>query len=255
LAIGLLIDLGLLVPAFAQTTTPPPQGGTHSWGGGSMMHGRMPGVFGTVSAVSGSTLTLTSKARGSTTSGTTYTVDASSATVMKNGTTSSLSAIAVGDMVMVQGTVSGSNVTATNIRDGIPSGMPKGGMPRGAMQTNFQGNGQPIIGGAVSAVSGSALTVTTKSNVVYAVDASNATITKSGATSTIASITTGDNVIVQGTVNGTAVAASSIMDQGVTPAANNSAEGTESGTTKPGGMRFFGPLGGLFSGFLHLFGF
>ena len=40
-------------------------------------------------------------------------------TVTKNNTASSVASIAVGDTVMVQGTVSGTNVTATTIRDGI----------------------------------------------------------------------------------------------------------------------------------------
>ena len=89
-----------------------------------------PGVTGTVSAISGTTLTVTSKKmeRGMNKAGTstpaasvTYTVDASNATVTKNNTTSTLSAIAVGDTIMVQGTVSGTNVTATTIRD-LPAG-------------------------------------------------------------------------------------------------------------------------------------
>src|ERR1700722_1326994 len=85
---------------------------TGSWGGGSHMP---PGVFGTVSAISGSTLTVTSKGFGANATATTYTVNAANATVMKNGATSALSDIAVGDNVMAQGTVSGDTVTATKI--------------------------------------------------------------------------------------------------------------------------------------------
>ena len=47
------------------------------------------------------------------TTATTYTVDASNAEVTKNAATSSVSSIAVGDTVMVQGTISGTNITAT----------------------------------------------------------------------------------------------------------------------------------------------
>ena len=107
-----------------------PAGGMGGFGGrgpgGPGMGGH--GVFGTVSAVSGNTLTVTAtNPKDSTTS--TYTVDASGATVLKgDGTTkpatSTLSAVAVGDTVMIQGTVSGTSVTAKTIVDGP---MPKFG--------------------------------------------------------------------------------------------------------------------------------
>lgn len=80
------------------------------------------GVHGTVSAVNGTTLTVTAtNPKDSTTS--TYTVDASSATVLKGDGTakpaaSTLSSVAVGDNVMIQGTVSGTSVTAKMIVDG-----------------------------------------------------------------------------------------------------------------------------------------
>jgi hypothetical protein len=213
------------------------------------------GVFGTVSAVSGSTLTITSKGFGQSATTQTYTVDASSATVMKDNATSTLSAVAVGDTVMVAGTVSGTNVAATMIRDGMPKMMPGGmgggpGMRGGhASSTPMnipQGNGEPVIGGAVTAVSGSSITVTNKSNVTYTVDATSATVTKDNATSTLSAVAVGDNVIVQGTVNGNAVTASSVLDQGVSK--------TQSGSgPAKGGMG--GILGGIGSFFHSLFGF
>jgi hypothetical protein len=209
-----------------------------------MMGGRAPGVFGTVSAVSGNTLTVTSKGGpNSSSTATTYTVDASNATVMKDNATSSVSNIAVGDNVMVQGTVSGTNVTATRIEDGIPQGMGKGG---GAV-ASFQGNGEPVVGGSVSAINGDSLTVTNKSNVTYTVDATNATIMKGNATSSLSAIATGDNVLVQGTVNGTAVTATTVIDQG---AASSST--TSGGPMMRGMGGFFGAIGGFFQ---HLFGF
>ncbi len=89
-------------------------------GGPGMGMGR--GVHGTVASISGNTLTVTAtNPKDSTTS--TYTVDASSATVLK-GTgptkpaTSSLSAVAVGDNVMIEGTISGTNVVAKMVVDG-----------------------------------------------------------------------------------------------------------------------------------------
>lgn len=93
---------------------------------GGMMGGRgfggPRGIHGTVSAISGTTLTITAtNPKDSTTS--TYTVDASSAKVLKgDGTTkptdSTVSSVAVGDTVMVDGEISGTSVTAKMIIDG-----------------------------------------------------------------------------------------------------------------------------------------
>jgi len=92
------------------------QGGSHQYGSGNRGNR---GVFGTVASIDGTTLTVISKGFGQNTATTTYTVDVSNATVMENNATSSVSNINVGDTVMVQGTVSGTNVTATTIRDGV----------------------------------------------------------------------------------------------------------------------------------------
>lgn len=72
------------------------------------------GVMGKVTAVSGNTITVTGP------NGTSYTVDASSATVSKI-VTIPVGQITVGDTVGVQGTLSGTNVTATHVMDGIPN--------------------------------------------------------------------------------------------------------------------------------------
>ncbi len=88
-------------------------------GGPGKGHGRGPGVVGTVSALSGNTLTVLGK------DGTSYTVDATSAKVSKSvsgakPTDATVSAIAVGDTVGIQGTVTGTSVVANHIMDGIP---------------------------------------------------------------------------------------------------------------------------------------
>jgi hypothetical protein len=269
-ALGIVAALALAAPALADTTsgttaTPPT---THAgWGQGGPMHTgmpggmqRAPGVFGTVASISGTTLTVTSKMPqkktdlsgtiGMTATAVTYTVDASNATVTKDNAASTVSAIAVGDTVMVQGTVSGTNVTAKTIRDGVM--MQKGTKPGTPGQTGtspapiITGNGQPVVGGSVTAESGSILTITNKSNVTYSVDATSATIEKGNAASTLSSVAVGDTVIVQGAVNGSSITASSVIDQGATPAAGSTAP-------KPKGvMGFFSGIGGFFA---HLFGF
>jgi len=246
-----------------------PQG---NWGD---RNGVRPAVFGTVSAINGDSLTVTQGAHpafggfGSSTPAmaatatTTYTVDATNATVLKNNATSTVSSISVGDKVAVQGTVNGTNVTATTIRDGF-SGMGRGmmgGMRGGgnasstnAMPSPITGNGQPVIAGTIGAINGSSLTITNKSNVSYTVDASNAKIVEGQSVITVSNLAVGDNVIVQGVVNGTSVTASSVIDQKAPSAgANNNASSTgPRGGHSGNGGGIFGAIGGFFS---HIFGF
>ncbi|HUC31086.1 MAG TPA: DUF5666 domain-containing protein [Candidatus Paceibacterota bacterium] len=281
---GIIASLAMVAPAFAQTSAGVSVGanahGAFAGGHGGMRGGMAPGVFGTVSAVNGTTLTVTSKPRpvpmrmASSTSAAApasivYTVDASNATIYKGSatTTVSIASVAVGDAVMVQGTVSGTNVAATVIRDGIGGMMGRPGMPvmggkgfgHGASSTPsttpiIQGNGQPVVGGSVTAISGTTLTVTNPSNVTYTIDASSATIVKNGTSTAFSNIAVGDNVLVQGTVNGTSVTASSVIDQGVK---GTNASSTNGSPAKPNGAGFgfggiFASIGGFFQ---HLFGF
>lgn len=205
-----------------------------------------PNVSGVVASVSGNTITMTSKiGRNKNATTTTYTIDATNATVTKNGTSSSVSSIAIGDTIMVKGTVSGTNITATTIRDGIPD-------KNTVAPMMIQGNGQPVIGGNVTAVNGSIVTVTNKSNVTYTVDATNATIEKGNATSSISAVAVGDSVIVQGTVNGTSVTASSIIDSGTNTANTNPANTTSNNAHRGGIGGFFNNIGSFFH---NLFGF
>ena len=74
--------------------------------------GRSPGVMGTVTAVSGNTVTITNS------NGTTYTINAGNSTVSEV-VSLPISSIKVGDTLGVQGTVSGTSVTATHIMDGV----------------------------------------------------------------------------------------------------------------------------------------
>ena len=192
------------------------------------------GIRGTVSAISGTSITMTGVAAPNRGTAITYTVDASSATVMKSGAASSVSNIAVGDTIIVQGTVSGTNITAKTIRDGLP-------------QQAIQGNGEPVVAGSVTAISGSTITITNKSNVTYTIDATNAKFDVKGVLSpTISNITVGDNITVQGTVNGNAVTASSVIKQ-------------EAKTTTGNGKPKQDFMGGVFNGignfFKHMFGF
>lgn len=250
-------------------------------------HGMKPAVVGTVSAVSGTTLTVTAKGRGEWENGdhgsstqptpATFTVDASNATVLKGNATSSVSSVAVGDTVIVLGSISGTNITATTIRDGVPMGDRNGndngqGKDKGKHMgqqmgmPSFQGNGQPIVGGTVTAVGSTTITITNKSNVSFTVNASGAVIRKGNATSSLSSITVGDNVLVQGTINGNSVVASTIIDQSaqVIPGStlggegdhgDNNASSTEQDHGGRGLGNIFHGLGGIGNFFRSLFGF
>ena len=167
--------------------------------------GQKPGVFGKVTAIDGTTITV-SEQRPDQTVATDYTVDASSATVKKasQGSTpadSSVSAIAVGDMVAVRGTVSGTAVTATEIMDGVMGQFgPHGG----------HGFGRGTRG-TVSAVNGNTITITGASGTTYTVDASSAKIGKIS-TITVGDVQVGDTLDVMGAVSGTNITAKNIMD-------------------------------------------
>ena len=204
---------GVVGIAHAASTTASTQSGSGMWHGGTP-----PAAVGTVTAVSGDTITLTDKKNS-----TTYTVDATNATITKRtapvaGTTNTpgtrpapttitVSRIAVGDTLVVQGTVSGTNITATKIADGV------GGMGRGfgggaGMRGGPGGGG---VHGTVTAVNGNTVTITAKNGTTYTVDASNSTVGKFE-TIPVSGIQVGDSVGVQGTVSGDAVTAKSIID-------------------------------------------
>ncbi len=215
-----------------------------------------PGIFGTVSAINGTSLTVTSKGFGTSTASTVYSVDASNAVVMTNRATSTLSAVVVGNSVMVAGTVNGTSVTATKInlnsdmtgfKGGDNENPGKGFDKKNASSTDMmEGNGQPIIGGTVSAVNGTIITITNKSNTSYTIDATNATTTKKGSIISVSDIAVGDSVLVQGAINGTSVTASIITDQ---------AQMTQSSKNTGVKQKITGFFGGIGNFFARLFGF
>ena len=61
------------------------------------------------------------------------------------------------------------------------------------------------------------MTVTNKSNVTYTVDATNAKIVQGQNTIAVSNVAVGDSVVVQGTVNGNSITASSVIDQKARP--------------------------------------
>jgi ribosomal protein L15 len=249
---SLLLGFGIVGSSFAATAS---QTGQRGFGGQGQFQGnrqQIPGVFGNVTSINGTNLTVASRGFGPNSATTTYSIDASKAIVMDKEATSTISVISVGNQVSVQGTITGTSVSATKINVGIGFGRGNGQNPGKGMGGRFasssnmiEGNGQPIIGGTVSAVSGATITITNKSNVSYTVDASSATITKGNGASTVSDIAVGDNILAQGTINGTSVTATTVTDQG-SVSANKKAE------SKPSIGGFFGGIGNFFA---KLFGF
>jgi hypothetical protein len=210
LAIIASIGIGFAGITSAQSTTAA-QNGPHAPRERGM--GERPAVVGTITAISGSTLTVQSAGpRASASGSAAYTVETSGAKILKveagaPPAETTISALAVGDMVAVRGTLSGTTVAATEVMDGI-------GGP--GMHGRGPGKG---LGGTVSAISGSTITLTGKDGTTYTVDASSAHIGKVTAI-TAADIKVGDTLGVEGAVSGTTVTAQHIMD-GVPPASQD----------------------------------
>lgn len=187
-------------------------------------------VSGSVTAVSGTTLTLTVPSRNGDTK--TFTIDANGATVLTKSGTGSLSDVSVGTRISVKGEVDGSNVDAETIHV-MPAAPTKPAKPERPeakpLPAAYEGDGSPIVIGKVTAVVGSTLTLDNKSSSNYTVNAAGADFAKGGKAQTLADIAVGDTVMVQGTVNGSNVTASSIIEQ-----------------PGKGGHGFFGFLGLLF---------
>ncbi len=232
---GSALALSLLVSGSALAASKNFEGMAREKGikeGARNYHAEMHSVTGTVSSVNGTSISLAAR------NGTAYTIDATNAVVMKNNATSTISNIAVGDMLNVQGNASGTSVVASKIRDIVKNNL--------NVPMQIQGNGQPVVAGKVTSINGLTLAITNSSNVSYTIDATNAKIQKAGnASSTISSIAVGDNVIAQGTINGTSVIAASVIDQTNATVTNN---GNEAKTHSS----FFGSVGNFFK---HLFGF
>lgn len=273
----LIMSGAALTPAFAQTTQQgrgefqgpmQGQGGARTGRGTQGQHEGMmerPAVFGTVQSVSGTSISLLGKTM-SAAATTTYTIDASDARIDKQGVqgTTTVSSISVGDTLMVMGTISGTSVTARTIRDGamggqredMMDGRPGSSTSDRTMDGSFHGNGQPVVGGTISSISGNTITITNEGGSTFTVDATNATVMKEGATSTVSTLASGDSIIVQGTVNGSSVTATSIVDQGVHVTQTDTQEQQPSQDQHSAPIRM---LGGMMSGigsfFGRLFGF
>lgn len=114
--------------------------------GSEAQHHAPLGGDGVVSSISGTTIVMGEE---SNEGGASYTVDASKATVTNNGAAASLSDIKAGDKIFVQGTVNGTNVTATSVSLGHPGEHGDKAGDTDTIQSGSQ-NGPDTDGGAQS---------------------------------------------------------------------------------------------------------
>jgi len=248
LSVGLIAaSLAVAIPAFADTNR---NGQNKNEQNFNMMK---PNVVGKVSVINGNTITVISQRKSDkngTGVATTFTVDATNAKILRGETAIKVSDIVVGDNVVVQGTITGTNVAATVIRDGKIGNGNENENNQALLQ--IQGNGQPVVAGKVTAISGSTITIT-NSNVTYTINASSAKFLVGGATSaTILNVTVGDNIIAQGTVNGTSMVASTVIDQKAKT--SNGLESNSGNNPKPRGF-MGGMMNGIGNFFRRMFGF
>jgi hypothetical protein len=116
LALGALGSIG--IQAFAQTPTT--SGSNSNTVQSTKKHAHAPmGNDGIVSSINGTTIMMAEEADEG---GAVYTVNATGATVTKDGAASTLASVGVGDKIFVKGTVNGTSVTATDIMDGHKKG-------------------------------------------------------------------------------------------------------------------------------------
>lgn len=264
-ALATVAGLATIVPAFAEsntTVTNRPSGmmrSNYQVQGEQTNYGRRmmvrPVVTGTVTSVTGNLITLSGHQgmATSTATQTIFTIDATNARIVKNNATGTVATVLAGDTLSVQGTLSGTTIVATVIRDGNMMIRGRGNVndnnEGNRVQAQLQGNGQPVIAGIVSAINGTTLTITNKSNVVYTANISTAKVMTNNAVATTASVKIGDMVIIQGAVTGNSIVASTVIDNGVQKIANPSQQINQR-EEAPRGL--FAGLSGFFS---RLFGF
>jgi len=148
------------------------------------------GIVGTVDSISGTTITLTAK------NSRKYNVETSNAKIVKAGSDITIGSIQVGDTLLVKGKVSGTEVVATAIVDGV--GFKKG--VRAIKNEFVKGN---ITFGKILSVNGSFFTVEThqkNATTTVSVTTTNATTFKKDTSSaTLSDLAVGEHVLVAGT--------------------------------------------------------
>lgn len=209
--------------AAAQATaqaTPAAGQGKHGKGGGQR-GGAMHGAEGSVTAISGNTITVAGK------NSVSMTVTVSSTTTFSKQATVALADVPVGKQIQAIGTLDGSTFTATSIHvmDKAAQDTPRQGQPkRGAGQGQRGGAAKPTttatatpkakdaehLRGTVTAASADSLTVTKADGSTVTVKLASGGSVHQQASASLADVTVGSTIRVAGKRSGTAVAAQHI---------------------------------------------
>ncbi len=156
-----------------------------------------PLVGGTITAVNGTLITLT------TPTGTVYTVDTSAATVVPKKDNATTSLFTIGSNIGVNGTISGTTITAATIFSAPEHGLQK-------IKIKMAPGHTPHAFGTVSNLNGSNFTIalptplgttTPTTRTLTVVTSATTSFTKDGAPASLADVVNGTKVIVQGTIN------------------------------------------------------
>ncbi len=146
----------------------------------------VPHVVGTVATIDGSSFTISIHGHGKNSQPTIFTINTTDSTIYtKNGQSDSLSDLAVGQRVVVSGTIDETNksVAATKVNIFIP-------VPRAL--------------GIVQSISGNTIIITGRHNITDTIDATNTKISehlgKKTQTISISDITVGERILVAGTI-------------------------------------------------------
>jgi hypothetical protein len=179
---------------------------------GAAVHDIVRGTVGKVTKVNGTTITMDAHPEPKNGNKTTYTVKTDHATIIKNTDTVSLATIHEGDTILVTGSVNDATISANKIYVWDNAVV-------GNVFPGVKNNGQPIIYGTITAINDDTVTVTSKDKEAYRVDTSDAQITFPKKTSTThSSLSVGDTVLIQGSIDGSHVRATAIIDQPVNTA-------------------------------------
>ena len=201
------------VASAAASGGPGGQGGFGGGQGGGPRGGG--GVFGTIKAIDGPSLTVT------TNDGSTETVTTTRATTTTRAVAAALSDVKIGDQVVVMGTGT-TTIAATSITDtgtNAATAAPAGAGQAGGSRANGGGGppgggpfgaGGELIAGTVAQVGSGALTVTESSGTTVAVKTSSSTTVTTVETIDVADLAVGQSVIVRGTTSNGTVTATAI---------------------------------------------
>ncbi len=192
-------------------------------------------IAGKVTAINGTMITIVSPK-----DSVSYSIDASTAAIAaglgNNAKARTIADVVVGQTIVVTGSQNGTAVTATRIAVG-------GTAEAKTKAKEMREEMKDATHGLVTAVSGTTLTMQEREGKTYTVNATTATVVKKGekdteTTASLADVSVGTMIAVDGTVTDTTIAATKIMIIPKTPISEEKKEEARENVVK----KFFGKL-------------